>query len=119
MNANRIFGFIRLFLVQSPSRCIGLKSNVGWIKISFYIKAYRNQILTAQVVYKFKTIMDDQFRKVIIRCKRSGYNLNVKRQSACLMINPITVDDFAAPFNCRPVDRSSDSMMTPILSYSF
>ena len=39
------------------------------------------------------------------------YNLNVMRQSACLVINPITVDGYAARFNCTPVDRASDSMM--------
>ena len=30
------------------------------------------------------------------------------RQSACLMINPITVDNVAALFNYTPVDRASD-----------
>ena len=33
------------------------------------------------------------------------------RQSACLVINPITVDGYDALFNCTPVDRASDSMM--------
>ena len=54
-----------------------------------------------------------------MRYKRIGYNLNVMRQSACLVINPITVDGYAALFNCTPVDRASDSMMAPTLSYSF
>ena len=40
--------------------------------------------------------------------KRIGCNYNDMRQSACLMINPITVDSFAALFNCTPVDRESD-----------
>ena len=40
--------------------------------------------------------------------KRIGCNYNVMRQSACLMINPITVDSFAALFNCTLVDRESD-----------
>ena len=67
-------------------------------------------------VYKFKKIMVrtdffDQFRKIIIRHERIGYDLNVIRQSACLVINPFTVDSFAALFNCMPVDRASDSMM--------
>ena len=55
----------------------------------------------------------DQFRKIIMRYKRIGYNLNVMRQSACLVINPITFDGYAALFNCTPVDRASDSMMAP------
>ena len=48
-----------------------------------------------------------------MRYKRIGYNLNAMRQSACLVINPITVDGYAALFNCTPVDRASDSMMAP------
>ena len=68
------------------------------------------------LVYKFKKIMgrtefSDEFRKIIIRHKRIGYDLNVMRHSACLVINPITVDNFAALFDCTPVDRASDSMM--------
>ena len=55
----------------------------------------------------------DQFRKVIMRYKRIGYNINVMRYSACLVINPIMVDSFAFLFNCTPVGRASDSMMGP------
>ena len=70
------------------------------------------------LLYKFKKIrgmndFSDQFRKIIMRYKRIGYNLNVMRQSACLVINPITVDGYAALFNCTPVDRASASMMAP------
>ena len=69
------------------------------------------------LVYKFKKIrgmndFSDQFRN-IMRYKRIGYNLNIMRQSACLVIYPITVDGYAALFNCMPVDRASDSMMDP------
>ena len=67
---------------------------------------------------KFKKIMgrtnfSDKIRKIVILHKRIGYNLNVMRQSACLVINQITVDNFAALFNCTPVDRASDSMVAP------
>ena len=70
------------------------------------------------LVYKFKKIrgmtdFSDQFRKIIMPYKRIGYNLNIMRQSACLVINPINVDGYAALFNCKPVDRASDSMMAP------
>ena len=57
------------------------------------------------------TDFSDQFRKIIMRYKRIGYNLNVMRQSACFGFDLITVDDFAALFNCTAVDRASDSMM--------
>ena len=89
---------------------VGLKSllNQGLSEPEFY----------GDLVYKFKKIrgmtdFSDQFRKMIMRYKRIGYNLNVMRQSACLVINPITVDGYAALFNCTPVDRASDSMMAP------
>ena len=48
-----------------------------------------------------------------MRYKRIGYNLNVMRLSVCLVINPITVDGYAALFNCTPVDRASDSVIAP------
>ena len=55
----------------------------------------------------------DQFKKNIVRYKRLGYNINIMRQSACLMFNPITVNNFASLFNSTPVGRASDSMMAP------
>ena len=70
------------------------------------------------LVYKFKKIVGrvdfcDQFRKIIVRYKRIGYNINIMRQSACIVFNPITVYNFASLFNCTPVGRASDSMMAP------
>ena len=98
------------------------KFNVG-------LKSLLNQDLSepefyGDLLYKFKKIMSrtdfsDQFRKIIIHLKRISYGLNVMLQPACLVINLITVDNFAALFNCTPVDRASDSMMTPTLSYLF
>ena len=42
------------------------------------------------LLYKFKKIVGkvdfcDQFRKIIVRYKRIGYNINIMRQSACLV----------------------------------
>ena len=58
-------------------------------------------------------------RKIIMRYKPIGYNLNVMRQSACLVINPITVDGYATLLNCPSVDRASDSMMARPKSIHF
>ena len=65
------------------------------------------------LVYKFEKIVgrtdfSDQFRKIIMRYKRIGYNLNVMRQSSCLVFNPITVKNYASLFNSTPVGRASD-----------
>ena len=70
------------------------------------------------LVYKFKKIVgrndfSDQFRKIIIRYKRIEYNMNVMRQTACLVVNPITVNNFADSFNCTPGGRASDLMLAP------
>ena len=71
-----------------------------------------------QLVYKFKKLIGRndfsfQFRKIMTRYRCIGYNLNVMRESACLVFNPITVDNYAAFFNCTLVGRASDSMMAP------
>ena len=92
------------------------KFNVG-LK-SLLQKGISEQEFYGDLVYKFKKIMgrtdfSDQFRIIIIRHKRIGYDLNVMRQSASLVITPITINNFAAVFNCTPVDRASDSMMAP------
>ena len=49
-----------------------------------------------------------------LRYRRISYNLNVMRQSACLVFNPIMVDNYAAFLNCTPVGRASDSMMATL-----
>ena len=51
--------------------------------------------------------------KIITRYRRIVYNLNVMRQSACLVFNAIMVDNYAAFFNCTPVGQASDSMIAP------
>ena len=53
------------------------------------------------LVYKFKKIVDradfsEQFKKNIVCYKRTGYNINIMRQSACLVFNTITVNNFAS-----------------------
>ena len=65
------------------------------------------------VVYKFKKLIGSndfsfQFSKIITRYRRIGHNLNVMRQSACLVFNPIMVDNNAAFFNCTPLGRVSN-----------
>ena len=85
----------------------------------FLNKAYRNLKFKDNLVYKFKNIVgrndfSDQFRKINIRYERIGYNMNVMRHTACLLVSSITVkNNFADLFNCTPVGRASDLMMAP------
>ena len=92
-------------------------------KFYFGLKTLLHQGLSepefyGDLVYKFKKIVgradfSDQFRTIIVRYKRIGCNINITRQSACLVFNPITVNNFASLLNCTPVGRVSDSMMAP------
>ena len=72
-------------------------------------------IFYGDLVYKFKRIVGkpnfrDQFKKIVKRYIRVGYNLDIMRQSACLVVNPITVYSYGFLFNCMTVGRASDSM---------
>ena len=60
-----------------------------------------------------ETDFPDQFRNKKIRHERIGNDLNVMRQSACLVFNPITDDNFATLFNCKPLDLASDHLLAP------
>ena len=57
-----------------------------------------------------KPNFSDKFKKIIIRYIKVGYNLDVMRQSACLVLNPITVYSYGFLFNCTTVGQASDSM---------
>ena len=67
------------------------------------------------LVYKLKKIVGSnnfsaQFIKIISHYKKIGNNINVLQQTTCLVVNPITVGNFAFLFNCTPVGQTSDSM---------
>ena len=58
------------------------------------------------LVYRFRKIVgksnfSEQFRKLINRYKRIGYSLDIMRQTACLVVNPIIVDGYASLFIAR------------------
>ena len=72
-------------------------------------------IFYGDLVYKFKRIVgkpyfSDQFKKLVKRYIRVGYNLDIMRHSACLVLNPITVYSYGFLFNCTTVGQASDSM---------
>ena len=61
------------------------------------------------LVYEFRKIVgksnfSEQFRKLIYRYKRIGYILDITRQTACLVVNPIIDDD--SLFNCTTASES-------------
>ena len=66
------------------------------------------------LVYRFRKSVDkcnfsEQFRILIRRYKRIGYSLDIMRQTACLVVNPIILD-YASLFNCTTAVWASDKM---------
>ena len=67
-------------------------------------------------MYKLKKIVGSndfstQFIKIISHFKKIGYNNYVLQQTACLVVNQITVCNFASLLNCTRMGRTSDSMI--------
>ena len=67
----------------------------------------------ADLVYKFRKIIGKNdfpynIKKIIVRYKKIDYNIDVLQQTACLVVNPIKVNNFAYLFNCTTVGRTLD-----------
>ena len=61
--------------------------------------------LYGDLVYKFRKIIGKynfpyHFEKTIVHYKKIGYKTDVLRQTACLVVNPIKVNNFAYLFDC-------------------
>ena len=89
---------------------------VSWVRCGTWL--YRFLIFAplltfyGDLVYKLKKIVGSnnfsaQFIEIISHYKKIGCSINVLQQTACLVVDPITV------FNCTPVGQTSDSMMVP------
>ena len=55
-------------------------------------------------------------KRIVNRFKRAGYSLDIMRQTACLVFNPIMVECYAALFSCTAVVQASDSMTASMKS---
>ena len=96
------------------SRYYDLISNFQVVLKSLLCQGLLEPELYGDLVYKLKKIIgcnnfSAQFIKIISNYKKIGYNINILQQTACLVVNPITVGNFAFLFNCTPVGRTSDS----------
>ena len=74
-------------------------TNISFAEPEFY----------GDLVYKFSKIIGKigfpyHFKKIIVRYKKIGYNnIDVLRQTACLVVNPTKDNSFAYLFNCTTV----------------
>ena len=85
--------FYRRYSALLAKYSVSLKTNLqqGISEPEFY----------GDLVYRFrksvgKSNFSWQFRKLINRYKRIGYRLDIMRQTACLVVNPIIVDGYAS-----------------------
>ena len=65
------------------------------------------------LVHNFRKIIGKNgfryhFKTRIVRYEKIGYYIHVLQQTACLVVNPFQVNNFAHLFDCTPVDWASD-----------
>ena len=99
-------------------RCCGLVSGFQVGLGSLLRQGLSEPDFYGGLVYRLRKIVGSdgfsaRFVGVVSHCRRIGYNINVLQQTACLVVNPITVGNFSFLFNCTPVGQTSDSMMVP------
>ena len=95
---------------------LGGQPNRGCLRFKIVVFSDHTHLLF--LVYKLKKIVGSynfsaQFIKIISHYKKIGYNINVMQQTACLVVNPITVGNFVYLYICTPVGWNSDSMSVP------
>ena len=67
---------------------------------TFLLKGLSKPKFYGDLVYKFRIIFGKNdfpyhLKKIIVRYKKIGYNIDVLRQTACLVVDPIKVNNFA------------------------
>ena len=79
------------------------------------VKDFRNlnSMVTWCINWRRSNIFSAQFIKIISHYKKICYSINVLQQTACLVVNPITVANFAFLSNCMPAGRTPDSITVP------
>ena len=87
------------------------KYNVGLKRL--LLEGLSEPEFDGDLVYKFRKIIGKNdfpyhFKKIIVRYKKIGFNIDVLRQTACLVVNPIKVNSFAYLSNCTTVGWASD-----------
>ena len=85
--------------------------NIISVKKKLMQQGICNPEFYGDLVYKFKKIIGNPnfsnlLKRIVIRFRRAGYSLDIMRQTACLVFNPILVGGYAALFSCTAVVQS-------------
>ena len=70
----------------------------GFVKNKIYDK--RDDVSLILCIFNF------HFKQIIVRYKMIGYKTDVLRRTACLVVNPVKVNNFAYLFDCTKVGRA-------------
>ena len=87
------------------------KYNVG-LK-SLLLQGLSEPEFYGNLAYKFRKIIGKtdfpyHFKKIIVRYKKIGYNIDLLPQTACLVVNPVMINNFAYLFDSKTTGRASD-----------
>ena len=102
-----------LFVPKILLKYSGPRKNPLWKPV------FCNPEFYGDLVYKFKKIIgnpnfSNRLKRIVNRFRRAGYSLDIMRQTACLVFNPIMVEGYAALFSCTAVVQASDSMTASV-----
>ena len=82
---------------------------------TLFLQGLSEPEFSGDLMYKFRKIIGNlqnyfpyHYKKISVCYRKNGYNIDVLRQAACLVVNPIKVNSFAYLFNCKTVGRASD-----------
>ena len=80
--------------------------------LSYLVCNERNALFTSEHQTRYK-LWSCQNKFEALTYLLDDISVGVMRQSAYLIIDPITVENFAFLVNCKPVGRASDSILGP------
>ena len=85
-------------------RHFDIVSNYNVVLKTLLLQGLTEPEFYGDLVYEFRKIIGKNdfpyhFKKIIVRYKKIGYNIDVLRQTACLVVNPIKVNSFAYLFH--------------------
>ena len=104
---------IRKTFLKCYRRYFGLVSKYNVELKTLPLQSLSEPEIYGDLVYKFRKIIGEynfpyHFKKIIVCYKKIGYNIDSLRQTACLVVNPIKVNNFDYLFDCTTVGRASD-----------
>ena len=65
------------------------------------------------LVYKFRKIIGKSdfsyhLKRIVVRYKKTSSNIDVLRQTVCMVVYPVEVNNFAYLLDCTMIGRDSD-----------